>query len=70
MKGITIRFADDLHAILQQEAAHAGTGLTAYIREAALARAFISRAQRGYHSGSEEMDAAVRKYLAEGRTPN
>ena len=69
MKGITVRFADDLHAVISEEAEHVGINLTSYMREAALARALITRAQRGYYTGSEELDAAIRHYLSEGRKP-
>ena len=46
MPGITIRLTDGTHQLIRQEADQEGVGMTAYIREAALMRAWYSYATR------------------------
>lgn len=48
MKVTTVRFGTDLWRLLQGEAEYAGTSVSQYIREAALARAAASAAARGH----------------------
>jgi poly(3-hydroxybutyrate) depolymerase len=47
MKITTVRFGEDLWALLETEAARAGVSVSQYIREAALARAAAAAAARG-----------------------
>src|SRR3954453_4951220 len=47
MKLTTLRIGEDLWALLELEAAHAGVSVSQYIREAALARAAASAGARG-----------------------
>lgn len=70
MKGITLRFGDDIHTLIKTEAAHQGIGVSAYIREAALARAIISRAQRGHYTQAETFNRAVRAFLTAEEAAN
>jgi hypothetical protein len=63
MRGITVRFGDDMYELLKVEAGLSGVGLTAYIREAALARAVIGRAQRGHYEHNQELHEAVGRWL-------
>lgn len=47
MKITTVRFGEDLWALLETEAARGGVSVSQYIREAALARAVAAAAARG-----------------------
>lgn len=47
MKLTTLRIGEDLWALLETEAQHAGVSVSQYIREAALARAAASAGARG-----------------------
>jgi hypothetical protein len=51
MKVTTVRFSEELWALLESEAAHAGVSISHYVREAALARAaFAAGARAGVPS--------------------
>lgn len=63
MKGLTIRFGEVTYGLLQKEAQLEGVSLTAFIREAALARAFVARARRGAHDHDPELLACVARLL-------
>lgn len=65
MKGITVRFGDDVYEILKQEAELQGIGLTAYIRETIIARAMITRAHRGLYTENQRINEAIRAWLKE-----
>jgi hypothetical protein len=52
MKVTTVRFGADLWALLEGEAARAGTSVSQYIREAALARAAFAAGARAGVPGS------------------
>lgn len=63
MKGLTIRFGDLTYGLLQDEARREGINLTAFIREAALARAYVNKARRGALDGNDELMECVGKLL-------
>jgi hypothetical protein len=66
VKATTVRFGDDLWALLEAEAAANEMSVSQYVREAALARAAFSVGARG--GGAEEMLAAwTRAVLSERR---
>jgi hypothetical protein len=46
MKATTVRFGDDLWALLADEASRAGVSVSQYVREAALARAAFAAGRR------------------------
>ena len=56
--------SDDMHQLVKTEAARAGIGMNAYIREAAISRAIVSMARRGHYAESEPLNQAVRSFLA------
>jgi glutathione S-transferase len=64
MKVTTVRFGEDLWALLEAEADHAGVSVSQYIREAALARAaFLVGARAGV---ADELLAAWSRTLVSG----
>jgi hypothetical protein len=76
MKVTTVRFGDDLWALLEFEAARAGVSVSQYIREAALARAAFAAGTRAGVAGDVlaqwagatvrgDVDPAVRRAGAE-----
>ena len=69
MKGITVRFGDSTYETIRAEAINEGIGMTAYIREAAFARAVIAKAQRGdlNHIHDPILRRAVRQALDQDR---
>ncbi len=62
MKVTTVRFGADLWRLLEAEAADAGTSVSQYIREAALARAAAAAAARG-HGPFELLAGALREVM-------
>lgn len=67
MPGITIRFGNDSYELIRSEARHEGITLTAFIREAALTRAAITKARRGDYDTLPAIWDSVRHFLTEER---
>ena len=69
MKVTTLRFGEDLWALLEREAARSGTSVSQYIREAALARAAFAAGARGEAPGELLARWAATTLAADGDDP-
>ena len=63
MRTVTLRFGQRLWELVIEEAEHDGISTSAFIREAALARAIYARARRQPNTPYEDVLAEVRDIL-------
>lgn len=56
MHATTVRFGDDLWALLESEAAAQGTSVAQFVRDAALMRVASAMARRGEEVGEEGLE--------------